>query len=111
MTAPQPSRNARVITLRLVPGGPEAITNGFGSLSPSTVVARVGITDSFVGGYFWLRNYGRKRDTKVQFPTPQMSKSQAPNSKEIPNTKHQNKPQAALTFRGLKFRWCSIFGA
>src|ERR1700719_4383459 len=44
MTAPQPSRNARVITLRFVPGGPDPMTNGFGSFRPSTVVASVGIT-------------------------------------------------------------------
>src|SRR3954471_16580338 len=47
MTARQPSRNARVITLRFVPGGPEPITNGFGSFNPSTVVASVAITNSF----------------------------------------------------------------
>src|SRR5256885_16653699 len=47
MTAPQPSRNARVMTLRFVPGGPEPITNGFGSFNPSTVVASVAITNSF----------------------------------------------------------------
>jgi hypothetical protein len=43
ITAPQPSRNARLMTLRLVPGGPEPMTKGLGSLSPSTVVARVGM--------------------------------------------------------------------
>src|SRR5947208_12706048 len=43
MTAPQPSRNARLMTLRFVPGGPEPITNGFGNFNPSTVVASVGI--------------------------------------------------------------------
>ena len=38
------------MTLRLVPGGPEAITNGFGSLSPSTVVESVGMeTRRFLG--------------------------------------------------------------
>src|ERR1051325_10382157 len=47
MTAPQPSRNARVMTLRFVPGGPEPITNGFGSFNPSTVVASVGMLASF----------------------------------------------------------------
>src|SRR5208283_3833794 len=31
------------MTLRLVPGGPEPMTKGFGSLSPSTVVASVGM--------------------------------------------------------------------
>src|SRR5207249_9985108 len=46
MTAPQPSRKARVMTLRFVPGGPDPITNGFGSFNPSTVVASVGILDS-----------------------------------------------------------------
>src|SRR5437773_11271102 len=43
MTAPHPSRNAREMTFKLVPGGPDATTNGFGSFSPSTVVASVGI--------------------------------------------------------------------
>src|SRR6266404_1907174 len=46
MTAPQPSRNARVMTFRFVPGGPEPITNGFGSFSPSTAVASVAILAS-----------------------------------------------------------------
>src|SRR5581483_11950737 len=48
MTAPQPSRNARVMTLRFVPGGPEPMTNGFGNFNPSTVVASVGMTDSLL---------------------------------------------------------------
>src|SRR5579872_2483784 len=43
MTAPQPSRKARVITLRLVPGGPDPMTKGLGSFRPSTVVASVGM--------------------------------------------------------------------
>ena len=46
ITAPHPSRNARLMTLRFVPGGPDPITNGLGSLRPSTVVARVGIGGS-----------------------------------------------------------------
>src|SRR5438132_109747 len=44
MTAPQPSLKARLITLRFVPGGPEPMTKGFGSLRPSTMVASVGIS-------------------------------------------------------------------
>src|SRR4051812_28965352 len=47
MTAPQPSRKARVITFRFVPGGPDPITNGFGNFNPSTVVASVGIRTPF----------------------------------------------------------------
>src|SRR5438270_10071926 len=47
MTAPQPSRKARVMTLRFVPGGPEPITNGFGSFNPSTVVTSVAMWASF----------------------------------------------------------------
>src|SRR5258708_10222415 len=43
ITAPQPSWKALAITFKLVPGGPEAIINGLGSLSPSTVIERVGI--------------------------------------------------------------------
>src|ERR1051326_6458375 len=43
MTAPQPSLKARLMTLRLVPGGPEPMTKGLGSFRPSTVVARVGM--------------------------------------------------------------------
>ena len=43
ITAPQPSRNARLITLRFVPGGPEPMTNGLGRLRPSTDVVRVGM--------------------------------------------------------------------
>jgi hypothetical protein len=31
------------MTLRFVPGGPEPMMKGFGSLRPSTVVARVGM--------------------------------------------------------------------
>src|ERR1700745_1748779 len=42
ITAPQPSWKALVITFRLVPGGPDAMINGLGSLSPSTVIERVG---------------------------------------------------------------------
>src|SRR5258708_22296712 len=43
ITAPHPSWKALAITFKLVPGGPEAIINGLGSLSPSTVIERVGI--------------------------------------------------------------------
>src|SRR4030081_123980 len=43
ITAPQPSWKALAITFRFVPGGPEAMINGLGSLSPSTVIDRVGI--------------------------------------------------------------------
>src|SRR5260221_11120636 len=43
ITAPQPSWKALAITFRLVPGGPDAMINGLGSLSPSTVIDRVGI--------------------------------------------------------------------
>src|SRR3954467_11216631 len=46
ITAPHPSSNALPQTLALVPGGPEPMTNGLGSLSPSTVVARVGMGGS-----------------------------------------------------------------
>ena len=35
--------NARVMTFRFVPGGPEAMTKGFASRSPSTVVVSVAI--------------------------------------------------------------------
>src|SRR6201746_2238036 len=45
MTAPQPSLKARLMTLRLVPGGPEPMTNGLGSFRPSTVVASVGMAE------------------------------------------------------------------
>src|ERR1700722_5706556 len=44
MTAPQPSMKALAMTFRLVPGGPEAMMNGLGNFSPSTVVASVGIS-------------------------------------------------------------------
>src|ERR1700751_1925946 len=43
ITAPQPSWKALAITFRLVPGGPDAMINGLGSLSPSTVIDRVAI--------------------------------------------------------------------
>jgi hypothetical protein len=43
ITAPQPTSNALPMTLALVPGGPEAITNGLGSVRPLTVVSSVGI--------------------------------------------------------------------
>src|SRR5262245_42575901 len=43
MTAPHPSRKACEITLKFVPGWPDAITTGFGRFRPSTVVANVGI--------------------------------------------------------------------
>src|SRR5476651_949140 len=48
MTAPQPSLKARLMTLRLVPGGPEPMTKGLGSFRPSTVVASVGMAGSGV---------------------------------------------------------------
>ena len=47
MTAPHPSRKACEITFKFVPGGPEAMTNGFGSFRPSTVVASVGMMYPF----------------------------------------------------------------
>src|SRR6478735_7029824 len=47
MTAPHPSRKACEITLKFVPGGPDAITNGFGRARPSTVVASVGMLYPF----------------------------------------------------------------
>src|SRR5882672_3527662 len=50
MTAPQPSLKAREMTLRFVPGGPEPMTKGFGSLRPSTVVANVGMVFLSVSG-------------------------------------------------------------
>src|ERR1044071_6906559 len=43
-TAPQPSSKALAMTLALVPGGPEPMTKGLGSLRPLTVVARVGMS-------------------------------------------------------------------
>src|SRR6516162_5644046 len=42
-TAPQPSWKALAVTFRLVPGGPEAMINGLGSLSPLTLIDRVDI--------------------------------------------------------------------
>jgi hypothetical protein len=36
-------RETRVTTLRFVPGGPDPMTNRFGSFRPSTVVANVGM--------------------------------------------------------------------
>src|SRR5580658_7816747 len=53
MTAPQPSWNALTMTLRFVPGGPDPITNGFGSFKPSTVVFSVGIT--LISNHFRLQ--------------------------------------------------------
>src|SRR5271166_6569852 len=46
-TAPQPSWKALAITFRLVPGGPDAMINGLGSLSPSTVIDRFRILIPF----------------------------------------------------------------
>src|SRR5277367_2208846 len=43
MTAPQPSLKALAMTFKLVPGGPEPMINGLGSVNPSMVVASVGI--------------------------------------------------------------------
>ena len=43
ITAPHPSLNALEITFKLVPGGPDPMTKGFGIASPSTTVANVGI--------------------------------------------------------------------
>src|SRR6266404_3260740 len=48
MTAPHPSRKAREITFRFVPGGPDPMTNGLGNLSPSTVVASVGMVPPLI---------------------------------------------------------------
>src|SRR5256885_16970212 len=79
MTAPQPSRNARVITLRFVPGGPEPITNGFGSFSPSTVVARVAMAKSFVRELACLTNFSREFDQKIRAnkaPNPKLQASE-----------------------------------
>src|SRR5688572_18326337 len=50
MTAPHPSSNARPQTFAFVPGGPEPITKGLGSLMSSTVVARVGMSSVSGGG-------------------------------------------------------------
>src|SRR5688572_754326 len=48
ITAPQPSLKALLMTLRFVPGGPEPMTKGLGSLRPSTVVASVGMISPFL---------------------------------------------------------------
>src|SRR5437868_2229810 len=49
ITAPQSSSKALEMTLALVPGGPEPITNGLGSFRPLTVVARVAIRRLLAG--------------------------------------------------------------
>src|SRR5687768_8345052 len=49
-TAPHPSSRALPTTFALVPGGPEPITKGLGSLRPSTVVARVAMKNSGLCG-------------------------------------------------------------
>ena len=41
ITPPHPSSNALPTTFAFVPGGPEPMRKGFGSLMPSTVVSRV----------------------------------------------------------------------
>src|ERR1700747_3241829 len=61
ITAPQPSWKALAITFRLVPGGPDAMINGLGSLSPSTVIDRVAIL------FFPFSVAKRKNDSEV-FP-------------------------------------------
>src|ERR1700723_690809 len=43
ITAPQPSLKAREMTFRFVPGGPEPMIKGLGSLRPSTIVLSLGI--------------------------------------------------------------------
>src|SRR5205807_7438061 len=65
MTAPQPSRKARVMTLRFVTVGPEPITNGFGSFNPSTVVVSVAMTNSFICEARLLTDYAREFDRKM----------------------------------------------
>src|ERR1700722_8163539 len=47
ITAPQPSWKALAMTFRLVPGGPDAMIKGLGSLSPSTAIDRVRILPPF----------------------------------------------------------------
>src|SRR5208282_1201319 len=59
MTAPQPSVNALLMTFKFVPGGPEPMMNGFGNLSPSTLVANVGITCFPVNPVSFLTRLGR----------------------------------------------------
>src|SRR3954467_10104419 len=66
MTAPQPSLNARLMTFRLVPGGPEPMTKGFGSFNPSTVVASVGIRMSLFRGRPILKGHFLDFDEKVR---------------------------------------------
>src|SRR5947207_11556670 len=66
MTAPQPSRKARVMTFRFVPGGPDPMTNGFGSFRPSTVVASVGIAFPLLGESFCLQVSPEKFDRIFQ---------------------------------------------
>src|SRR5687768_14114506 len=60
ITAPQPSRKARWMTLRLVPGGPEPMTNGFGSLRPSTRVVRVGMAIS------WMKQLSCEKEKRTR---------------------------------------------
>src|SRR6266478_686572 len=71
ITAPQPSWKALAITFRLVPGGPDAMINGLGSLSPSTVIDRVGIllfpslSQSEKNILRWFRRNFKPHGTKV----------------------------------------------
>src|SRR5687767_5535916 len=67
MTAPQPSLKARAMTFRFVPGGPEPMTNGLGSLRPSTVVASVAIGLSLLCGFRRQHSHGRQSHATV-FP-------------------------------------------
>src|SRR2546423_11465318 len=62
MTAPQPSRNAREMTFRFVPGGPEPMTKGLGNFRPSTVVASVGMVPPGFCGTSCLTGPGQKLD-------------------------------------------------
>jgi hypothetical protein len=73
---PQPSRNARVMTLRFVPGGPDPMTNGFGNLSPSTVVASVGMRPPLRGESLCLPLSREKLDRILQ--TKLLGGSRAP---------------------------------
>src|SRR4030095_13572196 len=70
MTAPHPSRKALAMTFKFVPGGPEPMMNGFGSLRPSTVVARVGMAADYGTAKAAKRgNYGKEiPSAKIQIP-------------------------------------------
>src|ERR1051325_1367090 len=73
ITAPQPSRNARVMTLRFVPGGPEPMMNGFGNFNPSTVVARVGMAVSlgiYLRSFSKFRHVNSTQKSKIKIQAP-----------------------------------------